>query len=120
MPGLERINFWENNLEGGIPISLGNLCSLKELNLGFNKLSGALAVAVKNLSGCAKDSLTLGLNRFNGYLPSFIPFSSLRELDVEYNRLSGHFQDHFGNNSKLMVLNFDGNRFPQIFQDYRP
>ncbi|GMI85700.1 hypothetical protein like AT2G34930 [Hibiscus trionum] len=118
MPALERINFWQNNLVGGIPKSLGNLCSLKELNLGFNNLSGALTVAVKNLSGCAKDSLeilTLGLNRFNGSLPSFESFSSLRELDVEYNRLSGHFQDHFGTFSKLRVLNFDGNRFTGPF-----
>ncbi|KAK8650813.1 hypothetical protein V6N13_140437 [Hibiscus sabdariffa] len=119
-PYLERINFWQNNLQGGIPKSLGNLCSLKELNLGNNKLSGALTVAVKHLSGCAKDSLeilTLGINRFNGSLPSFQPFSSLRELDVEYNRLSGHFQDNFGNFSKLKVLNFDGNRFTGPFPD---
>ncbi|MBA0790418.1 hypothetical protein Gohar_015073 [Gossypium harknessii] len=61
----------------------------------------------ENLSGCAKDSLEsllLTYNNFNGSLPSFIPFSSLRELDVGYNQLSGHFEDNFGDFSKLSVV----------------
>ncbi|XWS31284.1 hypothetical protein CRYUN_Cryun23aG0064100 [Craigia yunnanensis] len=114
MPALEHISFYQNRLEGGIPKSLGSLCNLKELDLGFNKLSEPLTVTVENLSGCAKDSLeilALGINRLNGSLPSFVPFSSLRELVLEYNRLSGHFKDNFGNFSKLTVLNLEGNRF---------
>ncbi|TYH62214.1 hypothetical protein ES332_D07G104000v1 [Gossypium tomentosum] len=114
MPALERINFDLNSLEGGIPKSLGNLCHLKELNLRDNKLSGPLTFAVKNLSGCANDSLEvlkLDFNHFNGSLPSFVPFSSLRELDVGSNQLSGHFEDNFGDFSKLNVLNLDENGF---------
>ncbi|KAG4137796.1 hypothetical protein ERO13_D07G093932v2 [Gossypium hirsutum] len=114
MPALERINFELNSLEGGIPKSLGNLCHLKELNLRDNKLSGPLTFAVKNLSGCANDSLEvlkLDFNHFNGSLPSFVPFSSLRELDVGSNQLSGHFEDNFGDFSKLNVLNLDENGF---------
>ncbi|TYI73042.1 hypothetical protein E1A91_D07G102300v1 [Gossypium mustelinum] len=114
MPSLERINLEQNNFEGGIPQTLGNLCSLKELNLRMTRLSGSLADAVKNLSGCAKDSLEsllLTLNNFNGSLPSFVPFSSLRELDVGYNQLSGHFEDNFGDFSKLSVLTLEENRF---------
>ncbi|MBA0575897.1 hypothetical protein Golob_024104, partial [Gossypium lobatum] len=41
----------------------------------------------------------------------FVPFSSLRELDVGSNQLSGHFEDNFGYFSKLNVLNLDENRF---------
>ncbi|TYJ26157.1 hypothetical protein E1A91_A07G099200v1 [Gossypium mustelinum] len=96
------------NLEGGILQTLGNLYTLKELNLQENNLNRPLTVAVKNLSGCAKDSLEvlkLGFNHFNGSLPSFVPFSSLRELDVGYNQLSGHFKNNFRNFSKLSVLN---------------
>ncbi|MBA0672708.1 hypothetical protein Goklo_024303 [Gossypium klotzschianum] len=109
MPSLEGIN-----LEGRIPKTLGNLCTLKELNLQENSLSGPLTFAVKNLSGCAKDSLEvlkLDFNHFNRSLPSFVPFSSLRELDVGYNQLRGHFEDNFGDFSKLNVLNLDENRF---------
>ncbi|MBA0638392.1 hypothetical protein Godav_029925 [Gossypium davidsonii] len=113
MPALERINFEDNSLEGGIPKSLGNLCHLKELNLRDNKLSGPLTFAVTNLSGCAKNSLEilfLDDNNFNGSLPNFVRFSSLRELTVACNRLSGHFEDNFGNFSKITVSNLDKNR----------
>ncbi|KAK8997533.1 hypothetical protein V6N11_012090 [Hibiscus sabdariffa] len=111
-PYLERIYFWKNNLQGGIPKSLGNLCSLKELNFGLNKLTGALTVAVKNLSGCAKDSLeilTLGSNSFHGSLPSFQPFSSLRELDG--NRFTGPFPNLSRFLASLTELSLGGNLF---------
>ncbi|KAK8288066.1 hypothetical protein V6Z11_D07G098100 [Gossypium hirsutum] len=107
MQSLERISFEGINLEGGIPKTLGNLCTLKELNLQENSLSGPLTFVVKNLSGCAKDSLEV-LN---------VPFSSLRELDVGYNQLSGHFEDNFGEFSKLNVLNLDENRFTGPLSD---
>ncbi|XVE72760.1 hypothetical protein DITRI_Ditri11bG0064600 [Diplodiscus trichospermus] len=114
MPALEYINFGKNRLEGGIPKSMGDLCNLKELYLVYNKLSGPFSVTVENLSGCAKDSLEvlgLGFNDFSGSLPSFAAFSSLRELYLEYNQLSGHFKDEFGIFSKLRILNLKGNRF---------
>ncbi|KAB2073648.1 hypothetical protein ES319_A07G097300v1 [Gossypium barbadense] len=109
MPALEKINFEDNSLKGGIPKSLGNLCHLKELNLRDNKLSGPLTFAVTNLSGIL-EILFLDENNFNGSLPSFVRFSSLRELNVAYNRLSGHFEDNFGNFSKITVLDLDENR----------
>ncbi|KAK5818085.1 hypothetical protein PVK06_023016 [Gossypium arboreum] len=123
MPSLERINFEQTNLEGGIPQTLGNLCTLEELNLQGNILSGTLTVAVKNLSGCAKDSLekllltsnnfngSLPRNRFEGPLPLSIgEISQLVLLDVSYNSLHGVISEaHLSNLAKLQRLSISFN-----------
>ncbi|XP_045830346.1 receptor-like protein EIX1 [Trifolium pratense] len=90
---LESLMFKSNSLEGGIPKSFGNLCSLKSLDLSYNKLSEDLSVILHNMSvGCVKYSLQeldLSRNQIIGTVPDMSGFSSLETFDLSYNLLNG-------------------------------
>lgn len=57
-----------NNIEGEIPFSLGNLSGLRLLHLFGNKLSGNLPSSIGNLSSL--EDLALEDNLFNGEIPT--------------------------------------------------
>ncbi|XP_058743199.1 receptor-like protein EIX2 [Vicia villosa] len=119
---LESLIFSSNSLEGGIPKSFGNLCSLKSLDLSTNKLSEDLSVILHNLSfGCAKDSLQelyLDSNQITGKVPIMARFSSLVKLNFEHNILEGEITDtHFNNMSMLKELNLNDNSLSVIFSE---
>ncbi|KAA3468839.1 LRR receptor-like serine/threonine-protein kinase ERECTA [Gossypium australe] len=113
MPALQCINFEGNNLEGGIPKSLGKICNLKELNLKDNELSESLLVVVKNLSGCAKDSLQaliLARNQLTGALPNLSILSSFQRINLRGNNLEGGTPKSLGNICNLKELDLTNNK----------
>ncbi|XP_058746816.1 receptor-like protein EIX1 [Vicia villosa] len=142
---LESLSFESNSLEGGIPKSFGNLCSLRWLYLSENKLSEDLSVILHNLSfGCAKDSLQelhLDSNQITGTVPDMSMFSSLGTLDLsnnslrrilkvstfpyhlenlylDFNDLEGVITDsQFGNMSMLKELYLSENSLSLIFRE---
>ncbi|GMY07354.1 receptor-like protein EIX1 [Fagus crenata] len=65
---LESLVLDRNQLDGSIPKFLGDICTLRELDLRYNNFNGQLVDIINNLSGCAKDSLedwlyvTVGVN----------------------------------------------------------
>ncbi|XP_004491128.1 receptor-like protein EIX2 isoform X1 [Cicer arietinum] len=143
---LESLMFANNSLEGGIPKSFGNLCSLRSLDMSSNKLSEDLSVIIHDLSvGCAKYSiqeLYLDSNQIIGTLPDMSVFSSLKtlilshnllygkimqnssfpyqleSLELDSNNLEGVITDsHFGNMSMLKNLNLNSNSLALIFSE---
>ncbi|KAL5101656.1 hypothetical protein RYX36_005983, partial [Vicia faba] len=145
---LESLISHTNSLEGGIPKSFGNLCSLRLLDLSCNKLSEDLSVILHNLSfGCAKDSLqelNMDSNQIIGTIPDMSMFSSLRTLRLSNNSLNGRIlknstfpyhleslyldfnnlkgvitDSHFGNMSMLKELNLNDNSLSLIFRENR-
>ncbi|TYG58708.1 hypothetical protein ES288_D08G244200v1 [Gossypium darwinii] len=119
MPALQRVNLRGNNLEGGIPKFLGNICNLKELDLRDNKLSGSLGVVFKNL-GCAKDSLealALAQNRLTGALPDLSILSSLRKLSLSGNQLEGPLPVNIGKMSQLELLDVSSNSLHGVISE---
>ncbi|XP_058743197.1 receptor-like protein EIX2 isoform X1 [Vicia villosa] len=142
---LESLIFYSNSLEGGIPKSIGNLCSLRSLDLSRNKLSEDLSVILHNLSfGCAKDSLqelNLESNQIIGTVPDMSMFSSLGTLDLsnnslrrilqistfpyhleslylDFNDLEGVITDsQFGNMSMLKELYLNENSLSLVFPE---
>ncbi|KAM4076234.1 hypothetical protein ACJW30_12G047200 [Castanea mollissima] len=95
-----------------IPKSLGNICTLRELNLWSNHLNGQLVELITNLSRCAKDSLEildLSENQITGSLPNFAKFSSLKEIYLSTNKLNGTLPKSIGNLYKLEVLRVSSN-----------
>ena len=84
---LESLFLGFNRLNGGIPKFLGDICTLRKLNLAHNNLNGQLVDIIDNLSGCAKDSLEiLGLpsNQISGLWPNNfgIIFPLLKEINL--------------------------------------
>ncbi|KAF4357549.1 receptor-like protein EIX2 [Cannabis sativa] len=119
MRNLEKIYFNENGFEGGIPKSLGNLCTLKELSLCGNNFNTTTLHDILELL-CTKDSLQvldLRSNQLSGSIPTLSNMPYLREFDVSGNSLSGVISEvHFQNLSKLEVLGLSSNSLALKFK----
>ncbi|KAK2664813.1 hypothetical protein Ddye_003387 [Dipteronia dyeriana] len=112
MTSLVFLDLGYNQIVGPLTKSFGNLCSLKRLSLAFNNLTGHLPQLFSYLSGCSKhtlQTLLLNDNFLSGSLPDFTPFSSLRELQLQRNKLDGSFPKSFGHLSHLTILYLDDN-----------
>ncbi|KAG0619326.1 hypothetical protein M758_4G131600 [Ceratodon purpureus] len=97
-----------NNLNGSIPVSLGELHQLVDLYLGYNKLTGHIPGELgllKNLK-----VLDLGSNNLEGSIPpSLGNCSSLKVVFLGGNNLSGIIPEEFGNMTGLIALELGGN-----------
>ncbi|CAJ2653689.1 unnamed protein product [Trifolium pratense] len=117
---LESLRFRNNYLEGEIPKSFGNLCSLSLLDLSFNKLNGDLSVILHNMSvGCGKYSLqylNLATNRITGTIPDMSGFSSLETLILSDNLLHGRIKT-YAFPSKLESLDLKSNNLDGVLID---
>ncbi|KAK7380446.1 hypothetical protein VNO78_32957 [Psophocarpus tetragonolobus] len=112
MNSLEFLVLSSNKLQGNIPASLGNICTLQELYLSNNNLSGGLSSFVQNSSWCKRHvlhSLDLSNNWITGILPNLSIFTSLRKLDLSSNRLTGEIPKSIGLLHQLQGLRLDEN-----------
>lgn len=83
--GLYLVN---NQLNGTLPASLGNLTELSDLYLSSNNLSGTIPNSIGNLSALA--FLYLSHNKLEGNIPATIGnATALRELYLQHNKLTG-------------------------------
>ncbi|KAK6233495.1 hypothetical protein QUC31_005901 [Theobroma cacao] len=107
MISLKYLYLGGNNLEGDFPKFLGNICTIETLDLSNNNFSGSI---VAGFFGCLKNSLQILDPRF----------SSLRELDLSYNRLNGSFSESFNfkEPSKLAVLRLWANQLTGTLPDF--
>ncbi|KAJ1432194.1 Leucine-rich repeat [Sesbania bispinosa] len=118
---LETLIIESNTLEGGIPRSFGNICTLVSLDLSHNRLSEDLSVIIHNLSaGCAKYSLQelrLASNQITGTIPDMSVFPSLDTLVLSDNLLSGIIPKSIQFPSQLKELYMDSNNLEGVISD---
>ncbi|WVZ13937.1 hypothetical protein V8G54_011503 [Vigna mungo] len=110
---LEQLLIKSNSLEGGVPKSFGNTCTLELLDLSFNKLSEDLTAIFNHLSGCSRYSLRelyLRQNKLNGTLPDFSMFARLEMLDLGFNQISGTLPNTLKLLPSLKKLYLDNNK----------
>ena len=94
------ISLTENNLNGSIPVALGNLSEMEVLWLFDNQLSGRIPPELGNLSNLC--DLDLGINQLSGNIPPELGnLSNLLYLLLDSNKLSGRIPLTFTN---LIVL----------------
>ncbi|WVZ14845.1 hypothetical protein V8G54_012411 [Vigna mungo] len=114
------INF--NSLEGGVPKSFGNTCTLELLDFSDNKLSEDLTVIFNHLSGCSRYSLqelSLAYNQIRGSIPDLSAFSNLKSLYLSHNQLSGKIPleggvpKSFGSTCTLELLDLSFNKLSE-------
>ncbi|KAI9098369.1 hypothetical protein K1719_024994 [Acacia pycnantha] len=120
MNSLQVLNIESNNLQGEVPKSLGNICTLKSLSLGYNNLSGDLPSFISNASWCSRhrlQSLYLGGNRLTGILPNLLVFPFLQDLDLSGNQLKGKIPESIGLMSQLKYLYLDGNNLGGVITE---
>ncbi len=99
-----------NNLQGNLPETLGNLKNLKVLNLHKNKIEGSIPETLTDIKGLKV--LNLSFNKLNGTLPSNLTqLFALEYLDVFFNNLTGELPEDIGNLTKLRRLSLYSNDF---------
>ncbi|KAK3422992.1 hypothetical protein EUGRSUZ_G03347 [Eucalyptus grandis] len=104
---------------GGIPSSIGSLCSLVNFDLSNNNLKSSLPeILQRGSETCYSQSslpnlryLRLNDNRLRGYLPSWMgQFKNLEELTLDYNLLEGPSPSSLGTLKNLTVLDLGRNQ----------
>ncbi|XP_061360935.1 receptor-like protein EIX2 isoform X1 [Gastrolobium bilobum] len=118
MNSLEYLDLSFNKLQGEIPTSFGNMCSLQILYLSNNTLSGDLSSFIQNSSCCILRILDLSYNRITGMIPKSIGLlSELEDLSMRGNSLEGDVtESHLSNFSKLTELDLSYNSLSLKFE----
>jgi tRNA A-37 threonylcarbamoyl transferase component Bud32 len=111
-----------NMLSGEIPVSLGYLYSLYELDLKHNQLSGSIPSTFGDRTGgiSALRYLCLDSNQLDETIPSSLgELSFVSYLGLRNNQFSGEIPSSFGDLSTLAYLNLENNQLlgqiPQTF-----
>ena len=102
-PKVDWIDLSYNNLNGPIPIEIGNLADLRGLNLESNLLTGQIPDQIGNLANL--EDLHLANNQLTGPIPpQLASATNLRWLHVGDNQLSGAIPLQIGNLSNLQFI----------------
>ncbi|KAJ3069168.1 hypothetical protein HDU98_007749 [Podochytrium sp. JEL0797] len=110
MKHLVQLSLVECNLEGPIPVEIGNLESLQLLNLGDNRLEGAIPSDIAKLKQLT--DLSLYTNMLSGPIPAELgELLNLSGMWLTNNKLSGPLPSTFGNLSKLKIMYLGNNAF---------
>ncbi len=108
MVSLRLLDLSYNWLEGAIPSALGEIKTLTELYLESNLLSGPIPAELSNLP---LQALNLEDNQLEGTIPPELGnLSQLRGLRINQNQLTGQIPPEFGNLSAVTVIWMDENR----------
>lgn len=98
------LNLSNNNLDGEIPATIGNLVSVQAIDLSVNRFSGIIPSSVGSCT--ALEYLNLSKNMIEGTIPeSLKQIAYLKVLDVAFNQLTGSVPIWLANDS--VMKNFD-------------
>ncbi|OAY76927.1 putative LRR receptor-like serine/threonine-protein kinase [Ananas comosus] len=104
-----KFNARGNRISGRIPMTLGNLSGLLNLHLENNWLTGSIPPALSNLREL--QLLYLGSNSLSKSIPYELgKLKRLGQLNLEFNELNGAIPDSIGNISGLQFLRLHNNR----------
>uniref|UniRef100_A0A7S3QF39 Leucine-rich repeat-containing N-terminal plant-type domain-containing protein n=2 Tax=Chaetoceros debilis TaxID=122233 RepID=A0A7S3QF39_9STRA len=115
LTNLIAIDLYDNVITGSISPNFANLDQLAGLYLGMNQLTGKIPVEVfQNMESL--QSIWFNDNFLTGNLPDVVisneindEASSLRDIDVKGNTITGVIPESYANLPNLMRLNLDSN-----------
>ena len=109
LTSLKILDITRNQLSGTIPVEIGNLTSLSYLSLSGNQLSGTIPVEIGNLTSLSY--LSLSENQLSGTIPAQLRnLTSLTSLFIGLNQLSGTIPVEIGSLTSLFGLSLGGNQ----------
>ncbi len=113
MTALTRLVMAGNQeLDGEIPATFGNLGNLQELDLSRNAIEGEIPAGLANATSL--QSLSLNDNRLSGEIPPELGnLASLEILSLNNNGLSGPIPAEIGSLSELNELRLSGNNLSE-------
>ena len=122
LSGLEWLDFYNNNLTGNLPPALANLGKLTGLELRHNNLTGTIPSYLGNLSNL--EWIALAGNQFYGSIPAELGnLKKLETLDLSANQLTGSIPTELGNLINLrqfkLVYNRLSGTIPSSFGNLR-
>ncbi|XP_052138099.1 receptor kinase-like protein Xa21 [Oryza glaberrima] len=108
---LKYLSLNNNQLEGVIPNSIGNLpTSLQILLLGWNKLSGIVPPSIGNLRGLTR--LGLAANKHSGTIEGWIGnLTNLQVVNLNGNSFNGPIPSSIGKLTRLTIFSLLRNSF---------
>ena len=128
LSNLRDLTITRNQLTGRLPAFFGRLNNLHHVELSFNQLSGSISSGFHEGSGNNDATVDggqsqiqiLGLdhNKFSGSLDSVEKLSSLQELYLNDNKLTGRVVDHFKGFKNLGILDLSSNKLEGKIPDY--
>ncbi|CAL2239659.1 unnamed protein product [Prunus armeniaca] len=120
MSSLVDLDLSDNQIDGANPNSFARLCNLGTLRLQRNHLSGQLSKFVQLLPRCAQSSLWelhLSENVLKGSLNNLTSISSLTNLFLSANQLSGKIPESIGQMSQLSSIDFSKNSLEGVVSE---
>ena len=108
LSALTFLSLRNNNLSGSLPDEIGNMTEMTDLDFAFNNLSGAVPETLGNLSKLV--ALFLDFNAFEGSIP--LSLGRLKNLSAIYlggNNLTGSIPDTLCTLTNLTVFHFQNN-----------
>ncbi len=108
---LRYLSFFDNELEGEIPSSLGDITTLTYLDLDKNNFEGAIPASFGNLTNL--QSLWLSRNNLTELPNEIGNLQNLRTLYLNDNNFAS-LPETIGNLSELLVLNVSDNELSEL------
>ncbi|KAG8372579.1 hypothetical protein BUALT_Bualt12G0080700 [Buddleja alternifolia] len=107
---LKNLNLSHNQISGALSSNFGNFGQLQSLDLSFNNFYGSIPEAISSLSSL--EVLNLSHNGFESIIPLGISqCKSLVSIDLSENNLNGSLPNGFGAAfTQLKFLNLGGNQ----------
>ncbi|TYG47577.1 hypothetical protein ES288_D11G350300v1, partial [Gossypium darwinii] len=117
-PLLQFYGVSTNNLIGEIPSLICSFTSLMVMLLDENNLEGTIPMCIGNLSS-SLIAVQLGNNNFHGQIPeNFAKGCMLRSLRIDNNKLEGSQPRSLGNCKGLNLLNVGNNNLNDTFPSW--
>ncbi|KAF3455620.1 hypothetical protein FNV43_RR00256 [Rhamnella rubrinervis] len=105
---IKELDLYDNYLSGSIPSSIGNLRSLTALSLFYNNLIGSIPLEMNNLTDL--ETLQFSANFLSGRLPPELgKAAQLHKLDLSSNLLVGNISNELGRLKHLYFLKLNRN-----------
>ncbi|MBK9631561.1 MAG: T9SS type A sorting domain-containing protein [Saprospiraceae bacterium] len=107
---LQLLYLFDNNLTGALPGNIGFLTNLLDLNIESNKFTGEFPASIKNIIGLRY--LTISNNQFSGPFPvAFFSLIFLQELHIANNLFTGPIPNQISSLTNLRIFNISNNQF---------
>ena len=108
LTNLDSLNLSGNQLTGNVPQELGQLTNLKGLNLSGNEISGNIPLQLVRLTNL--ESLNLAQNELTGEIPTELgQLTNLSGLNLGKNQLTGKIPTELGGLTNLRTLDLSDN-----------